>query len=83
MGDQQPEHLRVTEDWIKAVIRFGSEVYLRSERTGNVWMLLPHPKGWVGQPMSEHPWLSYKQVNYHLKNKPHNFSTICPKHPNL
>ena len=82
MGVREQGDLRLIEDWIRAVLRLGSEVYLRSERTGKVWILLPHPKGgYVGQPVHHDQWLSLRQVNFHIKNKPHNFSTICPKHP--
>jgi hypothetical protein len=74
----------MTEQQIRACFRLGVEVYLRSERTGRVWDIKPcehdpttRVRGYPsasGTPQGT-GWLTPRQVEWHLQNKPHNFST--------
>lgn len=88
MGEQQQGNLRLTEEFIRAVTRLGQNVYIRSARTGHVW-LIDKPldecsNKYCAKPINpDGRVLTKKQVLWHLENKPHNFSVICPKHPTL
>jgi hypothetical protein len=80
----------VTELDIRACIRLGVTMYLWSPRTGRVWEVrrCEHdPTRLRGYPadhgISGTGWLTPRQVEWHLQNKPHNFTTtlLCPLHP--
>ena len=70
----------MTEHQIRACFRLGVQVFLRSERTGRVWeikpCIAPSDRHW-GSPIDQRyaGTLTHRQVEWHLQNKPHNFST--------
>ena len=67
---------------IKACLRLGVEVYLQSSKTKRVWQLENH-EGLgkiIGYQISPglHSSLTTRQIDWHLENKPTNFTTINP-----
>jgi hypothetical protein len=77
----------MTEQQIRATLRLGVQVFLRSERTGRVWIVTHDdndPTKLRGYPDCRYPTyketgpLTTKQVGWHLINKPHNFTTTPP-----
>lgn len=76
----------MTEQVIRATLRLGVQVYLRSERTDRVWEIRPcemmpqHLRGYPAKvPLpGDTGFLTPGQVKYHLRNKPNNFTTTPP-----
>lgn len=72
--------IHMTKEIILACQRLGGTAYVKSDRTGKVWMLLDKweqgkyaAMSVSGKRRSEVSWLTRRQVDWLLLNKPHCF----------